>query len=196
MNGVVYVAYGENARREVVRSIESLRLYNDLPVVVISDEPLDGVNTRIFKNSGPGARWAKLNADRLVEFEQVLYLDADTRGKGDISAGFGFLSDGWDLLITPSTDTSMQLIELTERTITLEEIGNLHPLYLQAGVFFFNRETCAELFAAWRDEWLRFKDKDQAALLRALNRTPVRVGLLGRDWNGGALIEHRFGKAV
>jgi len=44
-----------------------------------------------------------------------------------------------------------------------------------------------------RAEWLRFRDQDQAALLRALAIAPVRAWLVGHPWNGGALVDHRFG---
>ena len=55
-----------------------------------------------------------------------------------------------------------------------------------------NERTMA-FWDAWHEEWLRFGDEDQAAFLRALNRVPLKIWLLGYPWNGGAIIEHRFG---
>ena len=190
MPGTIYVAYGERAKQETAKSAASLRRHNDLPIITIDET--------VFDRPGPGARWAKLNVDRLSPFDYTLYLDADTRVNGDVSAGFGMLGDGWDLLIAPSVNQGHECfrhIGQIENQATLDELENPFPLQLQAGVMFFHRERCARLFAAWRDEWLRFKGQDQAALLRALNREPVRVLLLGRAWNGGKLIEHLFGRA-
>jgi hypothetical protein len=185
---VVYVAIGDKAQKEAEVSIKSLNRHNDLPVTVIDhyDEP------------GFGARWAKLNMDQLVEYDRVLYLDADTRINGDVSSGFEML-DNWDLVIAPSgnqdTDLFAHIKINEEKDQTLLEIGNRHPLQLQAGVMFFHRLRCAKLFECWREEWQRWHIQDQAALLRALSRCPVRVWTLGRTWNGGQLIEHLFGRA-
>ncbi len=136
--------------------------------------------------------------DRLVEYDRVLYLDADTRINGDVSSGFEML-DNWDLVLAPSTKQDTDLfahIKINEeKDQTLLEIGNQWPLQLQAGVMFFERLRCAKLFEYWREEWRRWAIQDQAALLRALARCPVRVWLLGRTWNGGQLVEHLFGRA-
>lgn len=188
--GIVYVAFGRRAEREVKKSIRSLQNHNDIPVTVVDQST--------FGDPGPGARWAKLNMDRLVDYERVLYLDADTRVCGDLSVGFELLND-WDLVLTPSKYQDGNLFAHIrgdeEKQETLREIENPSPLQLQAGVMFFDRGRCARLFEIWREEWQRWRDQDQAALLRALKRSPVRVWLLGRCWNGGELVEHRFGKA-
>lgn len=70
------------------------------------------------------------------------------------------------------------------------------PLQLQGGVMFFRRSAAVErFFDRWREEWLKHGDQDQAALLRALTRTRLRIWLLGRPWNGGAVVGHLFGRA-
>ena len=184
-NGVVYVAIGDNALSEAKLSIKSLNRYNDLPVTIIDD----------FDNPGKGARWAKLNIDRLVDYDRVLYLDADTRVHGDITNVFKILDD-WDLAIAASEYQGVEVfrhIKFGERLQTVREVGYV-PLQLQAGVMFFHRQRCTKLFEAWRQEWQRWQDQDQAALARALSKQPVRVWLLGREWNGGGLIEHLFGR--
>lgn len=180
--GVVYVAIGDKAKAEAHQSIETLRAYNDLPITVIDK----------YDNS----RWAKLNIDQLIDYDQALYLDADTRVRGDITPGFKILDAGWDLAIAFSRNQDADIFahfKGKEKAQTINELGYT-PLQLQAGVIFFDRRRCAALFEAWRNEWLRYKDQDQAALLRALDRCPVRVWLLGRAWNGGELIEHLQGK--
>lgn len=196
--GVVYVAYGNAAIREASKSIISLRRHNNYNVYVICGKHTDipGVSHIIFDNPGKGARWAKLNMDLLVDYGTVCYLDADTRVNERLDAPFKMVEAGWDLIMTPSVNQggdTLRHIDKEERKYTLEKI--MWPLQLQAGVMFFNRERCTSLFEAWRSEWQRYKDQDQAAFTRALHREPVKIGLLGRDWNGGNVVEHLFGRA-
>lgn len=196
--GIVYVAYGEKARVEAAASITSLRCLNNQPVAVVSNESLPGVQEIHFDEPGPGARWAKLNIDRLSPWQYTMYIDADTRIRVDLSAGFDILADGWDLVIVPSQNQGDDLlwhVGEEERMRTLYEIGNGMPLQLQAGVFWFRKsEAVRDLFTEWRKEWQRWRDQDQAAFLRALAKCPVKTWLLGHPWNGGACIAHLFGQ--
>ena len=185
--GVVYVAIGSQAQIEAKKSIASLKRHNDLPVTIVDQ----------FDNPGKGARWAKLNINRLVDYDRVLYLDADTRIHGNITGGFDIL-DNWDLALAPSCNQDTEVfrhIKTGERLQTIRELGYM-PLQLQAGVMFFHRKRCAKLFETWREEWQRWKDQDQAALLRALAKCPIKIWILGYDWNhrDGQLIEHLFGR--
>jgi hypothetical protein len=192
---VVYVVYGEAARREAELSIKGLRQWHDWPVSVIGDN-VEGAERIEFSRADEGGRWGKLNLNNLSPYDLTLYLDADTRPRGDLSVGFDILEDGWDMAITPSPmqgDELLWHVSDEERAATLKELGN-EPLALQAGVMYISKnQGTARLFSAWRNEWLRWRDQDQAALLRALGRVPVRVWLLGRPYNGGALVDHRFG---
>ena len=193
--GVCYVAYGEAARKEARLSIQSLRLFNDLPATVIG-EPVAGAEHIEFKQIDAGGRWAKLNVDLLTPYELTAYIDADAWPMADISAGFEVIADGWDVAIAPCFNQGRDLfwhIGEEERAETLAELG-YEPLQLQAGVMFIGKsQETARLFSAWRDEWLRWHDQDQAALLRALAHTPTRVWMLGSSWNGGSVISHRWG---
>jgi hypothetical protein len=199
--GVVIVAYGNAAvvvAREAVKSIQALT--PGLPIGVISDVPIEGAIPLPFKDDpGYGARWAKLNADLISPFEHTLYLDADTRAYRSIDTGFDILDGGWDMALACSerqwADTLGHLPS-EDRAYTLGTVG-IRPVNLQAGVIFFKKnKAVADLFEAWRQEWRQFRRLDQGALLRALQRQPVKVWLLGRPWNGGYIIGHRFGAAV
>ena len=194
--GVVYIAYGLRAQQETAEAVRILKMHNDLSVAVIG-ERVTGLQHIPFASKDNIGRWAKVNLDRLSPFEQTLYLDADTRVHGDIGAGFEILGDGWDVVICPSTKQGTELlwhIDESERKATLGELRE--PVQLQGGAIFWQRnERTAKLFEEWRREWLRWQGQDQGALVRALHRTPVRLWLLDNDWNGGALIEHRYGAA-
>lgn len=142
------------------------------------------------------SRWAKLSVLEWTTWERVLYLDADTRVRADVSAGWAALGAGWDLALAFSenqdADTWLWHVGEAERAATRAEVGE--ALQLQAGMMFVARnEQTRVLFATWREEWLRWAGEDQGALVRALQRCPVRVWLLGRPWNGGAVISHRWG---
>ena len=200
MRGALYVAYGDAARSEAAEGIASLRAHNDLPVFCISDVKLDIEldGCCIGFPGGKGARWAKLQAEAFVQdWDQFVYIDADTRIRCDITAGFDILDDGWDIAMTPSAnqgDDAFWHIGDDEMSATINEIGNPYPLQLQCGMMFVSRnERTMELYEAWREEWLAWRDQDQAAFIRALHQCPVKLWLLGRPWNGGAMIRHRFG---
>jgi len=197
--GVVYIAFGQKARAEATASIATLQVYHGLPVAVISDTPLPGVKARFIpcEERGAPGRWAKVNLDTLTPFEHTLYLDADTRVRGQLWAGFRLLELGADLVIVPSRPQradGLRHLRAEERERTLDELP-LDPLQLNTGVMWFDRERCAALFAAWRAEWQRWRDKDQGALLRALEHAPVAVRLLGFAFNdrNGRVVDHQFG---
>jgi lipopolysaccharide biosynthesis glycosyltransferase len=198
MRGVVYVTVGKNALAEARKSSESLVKYNDLPF-----EFLEADATRpVFKLADQQAHWLKVNMDALTPFEPTLMLDADTRIKGDLSLGFEILKDGWDLVMVPSMPGRFGevLWNLTsvERQVTLDEIGQWAHVMFNTGLMYFkNSGAVHHLFETWQVEWLRFKDRDQGAFLRALRRCPVKLWLLGYPYNcaGGEVVDHLFGRA-
>lgn len=195
--GVVYVAYGLRARQSAITSIAMLRRHNTIPIVTVSDEPILDVKHIHFGPIDTKARWAKLNIDKLVEWSTVIYLDADTRVNGSLQPLVQIAQD-FDLAIAFSENQGNEIMNHVsgeERLQTVIDIGNPAPLQLQGGVMAFNRVRCQRFFQAWREEWQRWKDQDQAALLRALYREPLKVWLIGRPWNGGEIIKHLFGMA-
>lgn len=197
--GAVYVAIGDRAQEEAEESVASLRRFNDdIPVSVLYVREVLPKPPAALSSDLQWSRWAKTNLNNLIEhWTYVVYIDADTRIRGPVTCGFDLLKDGWDIAITPSTnqgEESMWHIGYEERNCTLGEIGCPESLQLQGGLFFFRKCTRVDrLFECWREEWLRYQDQDQAALLRALYKTPVKIWILGRPWNGGALVNHRFG---
>lgn len=216
------MAYGAPALREVGHSLLRLKkMAPDLPVALICDEPTPytGIKQIYLKDRSYGARWAKLNLDTLTPFERTLYLDADTRVMSrDIVQGFEILKEGWDLVIVPSQNQGKDLfshLDRTEREETLASLWNPRPLQLQAGVMWFNlttetlgspsasgtpgtsKERVHKFFELWRAEWEKYERHDQAALIRALEESSLRIWLLGHEYNSrhGKVIEHLFGRA-
>ena len=189
------MVYGEAAYREAQQSIETMMtLHPGLPITVVGDRHIEETNHIPVGRRDPGGRWAKINLDALSPYAQTLYIDADTRVRQPLWAGFQILADGWDMALTVSDhqgDSWLWHVGEAEREATMQSTGT-KALQLQAGLMFF-RKTAAvhRLFAQWRAEWRG--DQDQAALLRALYQEPAKVWLLGKAWNGGAIVNHRFG---
>ncbi len=197
--GVVYVAYGANAVSEAEQSLASLRRWHDWPVMAIGDD-VKGADHQIrFGDPAWGARRAKLHMNGLVPWDSYLYLDADTRIRGDLSAGFEILGHGWDMVITLSENQETDWLwhsSEQDRQDVITAYRGARPLQLQGGVFYAAKtEAMQRFFAAWREEWAVERRMDQGALLRALYRCPIHLWLLDRAYNGGELVEHLWGRA-
>jgi len=202
--GVVYVAYGQPARDQVRLSAQSLRAQHPhLQFRVLADERFERVSgfpemiTIYHEDTDPGARLVKLNVDTLSPYDHTLYIDADTRIQGDILWPFALLEAGWEMAMVPCRHQGEHAnphVKEEERTLTFAEVDDATAL--QGGVIYFRKcEAVHRLFAAWREEWHRFEDQDQAALIRALAHNPVKLFLLGRAYNGGRTIRHYYSYA-
>ena len=190
-HGAVMVVYGEQAGQSERRSAEALaHICPELSVYIHrrrAGQPTDTAESR----------YAKVTMLDWTPFDHTAYLDADTQVCQPIDAGFQMLADGWDMAITPSHNQGEHEwlwhcgAEDQEHTrLALR----YQALQLQAGVFFVAKNERTEaLWRAWRDEWAAYGNQDQAALLRALQRVPVKTWLLGRPWNGGAIVGHHWG---
>lgn len=201
--GVVYVAYGDEARVQVQLSAKTLVETNPrIPFRVICDRGFPRqqrfpVTRHIYhEDTDPGARGVKLKVDQLTPFDLTMYLDADTRVHGDITMPFDLLERGWEMCIAPCRqqghDEVHRHVNEEEREVTRQEVG-FDILALQGGVIYFRKtEAVHQLFSEWRREWDRWQDQDQAALMRALVRCPVKLFLLGRGYNGGHIIQHFY----
>ena len=203
--GAIYIAYGRPAVDQTRLSIASLRYAGaDVPVVVIGGSEaknlgrLGRVTVVLDEERDQGGRWQKVSLPELSPFEFTAYLDADTRMREDLDAGFAILEDGWDLVMAPSTcqcDRMLWHVGEDERAATLFA-WPCTPLQLQGGVIFFRRSPAVRsFFNVWREEWSIYREQDQGALLRAILKDQPKIWLLGRPWNGGAVIGHLFGRA-
>jgi len=205
--GIVYIAYGKAAIGQFHVALQHLHRRAHWPIAVVSDERIPqiqrGLPFRVipFECPDPGARWAKVNLDSLTPFDHTLYLDADTRVRGDLSPIWDVLDDGWEMAFTPcGTKTRISAMKhiityeaggLAEKNATFAECGGWPFIGWQGGVMAWRDcDRVRQFFAAWREEWQRWRGQDQGALVRAYRRAPARTFALGRAFNGGVLVGH------
>lgn len=198
------MAYGGPARQELEKAVVQIWEHSSLPVAVICDKPVapennDRFHQIIIPEQDRGGRLAKMSIDTLSPFDEMIYMDVDSRVRGSLDVGFDALHAGWDMVLTSSGRQGDDLLgncDGKDRKMTIDTLRTSNLLGLQCGVMWIRKSPkLSSLFSAWREEWSKFKSKDQAAFLRALWRVPVSIWLLGRPFNGGNVIEHHFGRA-
>jgi len=212
--GIFIVAYGTPARRCAEKLIASIRLHMPgIPVAVASERPLEGADVQIsHPDADLGGRTAKTKMYELApaEWERVLYLDADIELTASISFLFDALVAGWEMVCTKDVDGydlvhSLFRRDSREHELGWAALGSDRALQLAGGVVAFRRtENTERFFAAWYEEWHRLARRDQGALIRAMYAHPVRLLVLGNEWNSFAgifkgqsagILHHRGGPA-
>lgn len=195
--GICCIAVGAPARREYQLFGEQLRvILPDMHTCSYEIEP-SGSRTPLHQS-----RYAKTDLLNWSPYDYTCYLDVDTRVRSaDFVVGFDLLERGWELVIVPSAQWGSEWlwhVEASEREFTVQTLG-FRALVLGGGMFFIARTPATERFMqAWQEEWERYEGQDMAALLRALHTHPVKVFLLGSDFNRsqGAVISHEFGRVA
>ena len=216
MRGAVWVAYGDRTKQLAAKSLAGFREHNRVSAAVLDDvEKLTGRVNKAGVQVPEGlstdqlAHFAKTTVNLWSPFDLTLMIDADTTIKGSLEIGFSLLRRGWDLVVVPSSPPGpaqvpnvgrrvLWHLNRNERDYTISNLGLFAHVMYNSGILFFAKTPRIEaLFDCWRREWLRFKDRDQGALLRALDKHPVKMFLLGSPFNSidGEVVEHNFGKA-
>jgi len=191
--GLYLVAFGENARNCARLCIQSFKKHMNLPVALVSNEPLGCEDIFIQReDSDIGARGAKLSVESLApaEWDYVLYLDADTEVTAPIGFLFDALADGWEFVICKNPvryHVAFNMVRpdyIEECKETFKFIGTDEAVQLNGGVWAYRRtEQARKFMIEWYNEWNRYGARDQAALLRAHQKYPVRTYVLGNEWN-------------
>ncbi len=211
MKGAYYVAYGEQARNCLEKiAIPAFRRYAPgIPIAVASDRPIGCEDKFVdLLDADIGGRLAKLSVYEATpkDWQHVLYMDADTEVRSDISFLFKILEDGWDMAICRHWDKHTfrrfkNLDNLEEWQTSVTELGTDSAMAYQGGMFSFRRNNRTErLFKLWIEEWNRWAKRDQGALVRALYRNTVKLFLLPPCWNqrknrADTVIYHHMHKA-
>jgi hypothetical protein len=202
--GVMVVAYGKRARSAALDCADSLaEAEPERPLIVVSDEIFPIRHPAhaciVHERHDPGARWVKLSLDLLTPFTETVYLDADTTVHGSLAPLIDPLLDGWEMAMTISVNQGREALanlDDAERRDVLDPFPGDPPVVYQCGVFSWRScPATSRLFGAWRTAWKRWGRHDQGAFLQALDDAPVSLWLLGRPFNGGAVVQHHFGRA-
>lgn len=165
----------------------------DVEIALASSNKLGGEDIFInHPDEDIGGRAAKVQINDLVpkDWEYIMYLDADTEVIADISFLYQVLEDGWDMVICKNPARFHVAREMKrgdnndECEVTFRQIGTDELIQLNAGVFAYQRnDRTKAFFDAWHREWKRYGKRDQAALLRALFNYPLKLYVLGNEWN-------------
>jgi len=193
--GMYCVAFGSPSRECAKTCIRSFKDYMpEVPIAFGGTREL-GAGEDLFihlPDVDIGGRLGKLSVYEVVPegWEYILYMDADTETVGDLSFLFQVLADGWDILICKDMSkyhVAWNMIRpdnKAEFDETIRKIGTGEVMQYNGGVFGFRRnDRTKRLFERWLDEWHKYAARDQGALLRALYEDPVRVYVLGNQWN-------------
>lgn len=192
--GIYCVAFGNPARKCAQNMMRTAKKHMpNIPICLCGDKKI-GLEDHFVKHpdADVGGRRAKLKAYELSpkEWKSVLYLDVDTEIKADISFYFDLIEDGWEFVICKDPhlmDTMYSFRRannLTELAEIEDEIYTLHTLQYNGGVWAFSRgERVQNFFKRWQKEYEKHLQRDQGALIRAMYREPLKVLVLGNQWN-------------
>ena len=187
--GIIEVAYGDKARQSCEVSLKSAIAHHPgIQSVAISDKLIPSANaTLLYPDLDLGAREYKTQAYQYSPFEYSLFLDADTVVVGSLQAGFTALQDGWDVVAALDFRQTVKRIDhIPQNDIqeTLKLVGTGEYPHLNTGMLFFRKcPEVEEMYQMWHEEWLKFKYRDQAALVRAIYRSRVKVWTVAWQWN-------------
>lgn len=192
--GIYCVAFGDPARRCALRLMESAKKYMpDIPIALCAAKRIGPEDILIVQpDSDVGGRRAKLRAYELspAEWQAVLYLDADTEVVAPIYRYFEWIEDGWEFVICKDPhlmDTLHAFARKNNRKEvddTVNKLRTKHTLQWNGGVWAFGRsKRIAAFFRRWQKEWEVHAQRDQGALVRAMYAEPLKILLLGNEWN-------------
>jgi len=165
----------------------------DIPICLCASETIGPEDVLVVQpDSDVGGRRAKLKAYELTpqRWKSVLYLDADTEVTAPIYQFFEWVEDGWEFVICKDPHLMDELGHFARRNNQAElrqlaeTVKTLHALQINGGVWACARNRRVKaFFERWQTEWERFAQRDQGALVRALYADPLKVWILGNEWN-------------
>lgn len=192
--GIYCVAFGERARSSCKRMMESAKKHMpDIPIALCAVSGIGPEDVLLLaEDSDIGGRRAKLRVYDLApaEWDSILYLDADIEITAPVYQYFGWLDDGWQMAICKDIYPNDVLghirakIKRPEAVATMAITGTWDVLQFNGGAWSFRRcDDTAAFFLAWRQEWEKWGQRDQGALIRAIYSHPLKLLLLGNEWN-------------
>ena len=197
--GVVYLSFGEDYKALTTLSVGFLRRFGYTgPVRILTDSHhwrVDNLDCEIVNVPSPetdfGTRYYKTQINQL-SFANTLLLDADTLPIAPICHIWHDLRFAHICLSLDLHPNVLHLIEKSnkdrERRLPeyryMSDSGMVKNNLYNCGVMLFRRSSVTDrLFEAWHQEWNRFGNEDQLAMVRAIARTRSKVHTLAPCWN-------------
>lgn len=201
--GVVYLAIDAWSYLElaVISAFALHQVSPDLEIVILSNLDCPQLRSQLAKinifiksivvpeeerrDNAMVSRWTKISLNNLNLFDETLYLDSDVIPVQPIDAIWNFVKLA-DLLISPDCHPQVsecKHISQPEIDYTLT-ICAPNAIQYNGGVILWKKSPQTQtLFDTWQQEWRVFKQQDQLALCRAIQKTQVAIGSLPRQYN-------------
>lgn len=185
--GFIYVATGDQYRKEAARSAHSLRRHNpDYPICLVSDRPeTTGPWNETIVLSNPKFGFRDKMEMRRSPYERSVFLDTDTTVFGPLEELFEVL-ERFDVC-------GVQMCE--GQDYKMEGIPHAYP-EMNSGLIGFRRnDATSAFFDAWDRYYQQFHEEnrsgsyhyanvgDQKSLRAALWHSQVRVAQVGAEFN-------------
>lgn len=190
--GIYCVAFGAPARACALRMMTSAKRHMpDVPIALCAARPIGPEDILVVEpDSDVGGRRAKLKAYDVTQpdWHSVLYLDADTELVAPVYPLFEWAEDGWEFVIARDVGETLHGFARRNNLVELAQVdravGTLWAMQFNGGVWAFRRgPAVARFMARWRAEWEVHAQRDQGALIRALHAEPLKMLVLGHEWN-------------
>jgi hypothetical protein len=197
--GIVYIAFGDIYRELTCLSIASLRRYGyEGQIRVLTNQgnwKIDQLGCEFVvlptDVKGFGTRHYKTQLTRFG-FDTTLFLDADTLAIAPISHIWRELQFAEIAMPQDIHPTVRHLLEhgknnrerRRQELRLMDDLDLLDETFFNSGIILYRRcPAVNDLFTTWHEEWLRFCEEDQPALVRAISRLEVNVHMLSQRWN-------------
>lgn len=182
--GIIYIASGQSFIEAATASARSLKEHNsDLPVTLFTD---DAFNHPVFDNiveveDSIAEKGDSLLSEKHIQYEECLYLDADTFVCDDISDVFDLL-DRSDIAMAHNEARSWYHREFYESKAI--DVPEAFPEYNSGVVAFRDTKGVRSLFESWKEYYETFGyERNQPALRVALFESNVNLATLPPEYN-------------
>jgi hypothetical protein len=200
--GVVYCAINSIHYLEAsiisasaLRSVEpklSIIIFSNLPEAKhldLSSESIQIISIQVPPYSrlagAKNSRFIKISLSSLSPFEETLYLDADILPLQPITPIWDFLQHGDFAMAVHPCPTLAQTSHVAKEELdyTLALCDKESTQYNGGVILWRNTAKVRVLFSVWKQEWLKFQQQDQLALIRALAALSFPVIQLPKNFN-------------
>lgn len=200
--GVIYcgVSQRDYVEAALISAIALRQIEPDIPITFLTDyQKIESLQLEQFnittktllipevwkQPQAMESRLVKTSLPSFTDYEQTLYLDADILPLQPITPIWEYLEQGNIGLCLERTPTISRCNHIApeEKEYTLQKYPG-DSLHFNAGMILW--QTCPQtsnLFKAWKQEWMRFKQHDQLALTRAIHATQTPVTAVSSFYN-------------